>query len=150
MTTTDTDQTPEDEFGAPLDMLLVNSTKSFASRMMPNAAWARMAQSLAGKPVTVAERGAGLVKELGLIAAGKSQRAPKKGDFRFSDPAWKENPLLRRVEQAYLAASDTADQLYEDADLDWKDAEKVRFVLDNAIEGLSPTNSPLLNPLGWK
>ncbi|CAM3161837.1 PHA/PHB synthase family protein [Tsukamurella hominis] len=150
MTTTDTDRTPEDEFGAPLDMLLVNSTKSFASRMMPNAAWARMAQSLAGKPVTVAERGAGLVKELGLIAAGKSQRAPKKGDFRFSDPAWKENPLLRRVEQAYLAASDTADQLYEDADLDWKDAEKMRFVLDNAIEGLSPTNSPLLNPLGWK
>lgn len=150
MTTTDTDRTPEDEFGAPLDMLLVNSTKSFASRMMPNAAWARMAQSLAGKPVTVAERGAGLVKELGLIAAGKSQRAPKKGDFRFSDPAWKENPLLRRVEQAYLAASDTADQLYEDAELDWKDAEKMRFVLDNAIEGLSPTNSPLLNPLGWK
>ena len=150
MTTTNTDNTPEDEFGAPLDMLLVNSTKSFASRMMPNAAWARMAQSLAGKPVTVAERGAGLVKELGLIAAGKSQRAPKKGDFRFSDPAWKENPLLRRVEQAYLAASDTADQLYEDADLDWKDAEKMRFVLDNAIEGLSPTNSPLLNPLGWK
>ncbi|QRY85105.1 alpha/beta fold hydrolase [Tsukamurella tyrosinosolvens] len=150
MTTTNTDNTPEDEFGAPLDMLLVNSTKSFASRMMPNAAWARMAQSLAGQPVTVAERGAGLVKELGLIAAGKSQRAPKKGDFRFSDPAWKENPLLRRVEQAYLAASDTADQLYEDADLDWKDAEKMRFVLDNAIEGLSPTNSPLLNPLGWK
>lgn len=150
MTTTDTDHTPEDEFGAPLDMLLVNSTKSFASRMVPNAAWARMAQSLAGKPVTVAERGAGLVKELGLIAAGKSQRAPKKGDFRFSDPAWKENPLLRRVEQAYLAASDTADQLYEDAELDWKDAEKMRFVFDNAIEGLSPTNSPLLNPLGWK
>ena len=57
MTTTNTDNTPEDEFGAPLDMLLVNSTKSFASRMMPNAAWARMAQSLAGKPVTVAERG---------------------------------------------------------------------------------------------
>lgn len=95
-----------------------------------------------------ARRGAG--QGTRLIAAGKSQRAPKKGDFRFSDPAWKENPLLRRVEQAYLAASDTADQLYEDADLDWKDAEKMRFVLDNAIEGLSPTNSPLLNPLGWK
>ncbi|CAM3542974.1 PHA/PHB synthase family protein [Tsukamurella ocularis] len=148
--TTDSNQAPDVELGAPLDLLLVNSTKSFASRMMPNAAWARMAQSLAGKPVTVAERGAGLVKELGLIAAGKSQRAPKKGDFRFSDPAWTQNPLLRRVEQAYLAASDTAEQLYSDADLDWKDAEKMRFVLDNAIEGLSPTNSPLLNPLGWK
>ncbi|GAA1008902.1 alpha/beta fold hydrolase [Nocardiopsis tropica] len=144
------DLTNADELGAPLDMLLVNSTKSFASRMMPNASWARMAQSLAGKPVTVAERGAGLAKELGLIAAGKSQRAPKKGDRRFADPAWTQNPLLHRVEQAYLAASDTADQLYEDADLDWKDAERMRFVLDNVIEGAAPTNIPGLNPSGWK
>ena len=36
------------------------------------------------------------------------------------------------------------------ARLDWKDAEKMRFVLDNLIEGLSPTNSPVLSPLGWK
>lgn len=148
--TTDSNQAPEVEVGAPLDLLLVNSTKSFASRMVPNAAWARFALSLAGQPVTLAERGAGLAKELGLIAAGKSQRAPKKGDFRFSDPAWTQNPLLRRVEQAYLAASETAEQLYVDADLDWKDGEKMRFVLDNLIEGLSPTNSPVLNPLGWK
>lgn len=145
-----TNETSPEELGAPLDMLMVNSTKSFASRMVPNASWARMAASLAGKPVTVAERSASLAKELGLIAAGRSQRAPKKGDRRFSDPAWSQNPLLKRIEQAYLAASDTADQLYEDADLDWKDSERMRFVLDNAIEGLAPTNNPVLNPLGWK
>ena len=49
-----------DEIVAPLDLLLVNSTKSFASRMVPNAAWARFGLSLAGQPVTVAERAAGL------------------------------------------------------------------------------------------
>ena len=139
-----------DEIVAPLDLLLVNSTKSFASRMVPNAAWARFGLSLAGQPVTVGERAAGLAKELGLIAAGRSAREPKKGDFRFKDPAWTHNPLLNRIEQAYLAISDLADQLYADADLDWKDAEKMRFVLDNLIEGLSPTNNPFVSPLGWK
>ncbi|TWS24090.1 alpha/beta fold hydrolase [Tsukamurella sputi] len=139
-----------DEIVAPLDLLLVNSTKSFASRMVPNAAWARFGLSLAGKPVTVAERSAGLAKELALIAAGRSAREPKRGDFRFKDPAWAQNPLLNRIEQAYLAVSDLADQLYDDAELEWKDAEKMRFVLDNLIEGLSPTNNPFVSPLGWK
>ncbi|MET9325214.1 alpha/beta fold hydrolase [Tsukamurella sp. NPDC003166] len=139
-----------DEIVAPLDLLLVNSTKSFASRMVPNAAWARFGQSLAGQPVTVAERAAGLAKELGLIAVGRSGREPQKGDFRFKDPAWANNPLLNRIEQAYLAISDLANQLYDDADLDWKDAEKMRFVLDNLIEGLSPTNNPFVSPVGWK
>ncbi|MGB6038590.1 MAG: alpha/beta fold hydrolase, partial [Gordonia sp. (in: high G+C Gram-positive bacteria)] len=102
------------------------------------------------QPVTLAERGGGLAKELGNIVAGRSNRAPARSDKRFSDPAWTHNPVLHRVEQAYLAASDTVEQLYAAADLDWRDAEKVRFVLDNIIEGLSPTNNLALNPLGWK
>ena len=52
--------------------------------------------------------------------------------------------------QAYLATLDTVDQLSSDADLDWRDAERIRFVLDVVTEGLSPSNNPLLNPLGWK
>ena len=34
--------------------------------------------------------------------------------------------------------------------LDWRDAERIRFVLDFLTEGLSPSNNPVLNPLGWK
>ena len=34
--------------------------------------------------------------------------------------------------------------------LDWRDNEKMRFVIDNFVEGLAPSNNPLISPLGWK
>ncbi|MDF0532607.1 alpha/beta fold hydrolase [Tsukamurella sp. 8F] len=149
-TPTRTPHTPDGEIAAPLDLLLVNSTKPFARRMLPGGAAARFGLSLAKQPVTVVERGAGLAGELARIAVGRSDRAPGRGDFRFKDPAWQGNPLLRRVMQWYLATSDTADRLFDDADLDYDDSEKVRFALDNVVEGMSPTNNPLLSPLAWK
>ena len=42
------------------------------------------------------------------------------------------------------------DELLSDAHLDWRDAERLRFVLDVLTEGLSHSNNSLLNPLGWK
>ncbi|GAA3727040.1 PHA/PHB synthase family protein [Gordonia hankookensis] len=138
------------DIAAPLDLLLVNSTKSFTNRMTPNAAWARFGGSLARQPITVAETGLGLARELGAITLGRSDRTPARHDKRFADPAWSGNALLRRIEQAYLAASEAAERLYSAADLDWRDAEKVRFALDNIIEGSSPTNNPLVSPVGWK
>lgn len=139
-----------DELAAPLDLLLTNSTRGFAGRMTPDHSWARFAANLAKQPRTVADRGGALARELGTIATGNSERVPARSDKRFSDPAWQGNPLLKRTMQAYLAAAETADTLFADADLDWRDSEKMRFVLDNIIEGLAPTNNPLINPLGWK
>ena len=139
-----------DELAAPLDLLLTNSTRGIAGRMLPRGPLTRFGVSLAKQPGTVAGRGSILVRELGAIAAGKCDRVPTKADKRFADPAWQGNPLLKRTMQAYLAATDTADGLFADADLDWRDAEKMRFVLDNLIEGLAPTNNPLISPLGWK
>lgn len=139
-----------DELAAPLDLLLVNSTRSFAGRMMPNQAWARLGGSLARQPRTVADQIGGLGRELATIATGNSDRAPARSDKRFSDPAWQGNPLMRRTMQAYLASADTAETLFAAADLDWRDHDKMRFVLDNILEGLSPSNSPILSPLGWK
>ncbi len=139
-----------DELAAPLDLLLVNSTRGFAGRMTPNQSWARLGASLARQPRTVADRLGDLGRELATITSGNSERVPTRADKRFSDPAWQGNPMIKRTMQAYLAASDTAEQLFTDADLDWRDGEKMRFVLDNVIEGLSPSNSPLLSPLGWK
>ncbi|MBJ8342881.1 alpha/beta fold hydrolase [Antrihabitans sp. YC3-6] len=144
-----TARTP-DELAAPLDLLLTNSTRGIAGRMLPNRSWTRLGASLARQPKTVAGRGNLLARELGSIVAGRSDRCPARQDKRFSDPAWQQNPLLRRTMQAYLATAETADALFADAQLDWRDTEKMRFVLDNIIEGLSPTNNPLLSPLGWK
>jgi polyhydroxyalkanoate synthase len=139
-----------DELAAPLDMLLIRSAIGFRTRMTPNMSWAHMATNLAKQPTAVAGRGASLVLELSDIARGNSERVPAKNDRRFADPAWRENPLLRRIMQAYLAASETAEALYRDADLDWRDGERMRFVLDNLIEGSSPTNNPFVSPVGWK
>jgi polyhydroxyalkanoate synthase len=139
-----------DELAAPLDLLLTSSAVGMADRMMPNTAWSRCALSLARQPRTVASRAASLSRELLAIAEGRSELAPPKGDKRFADPAWRGNPLLRRTMQAYLAANGTVDQIFSDADLDWRDAERMRFVLDFFAEGLSPSNNPILNPLGWK
>ena len=139
-----------DELAAPLDLLLTSSAIGMADRLMPNVAWSRFALNLAKQPRIVASRAASLGRELLSIAEGRSEVAPAKGDKRFADPAWRGNPLLHRTMQAYLATNSTVDQLFSDANLDWRDAERIRFVLDFLSEGLSPSNNPVLNPLGWK
>ena len=139
-----------DELAAPLDLLLTSSALGMADRMMPNTSWSRLALNLARKPGTVASRAGDLGRDLISIAQGHSKIAPAKGDKRFADPAWSGNPILKRAMQAYLAANRTANQLFSDADLDWRDSERIRFVLDVLTEGLAPSNNPLLSPLGWK
>jgi polyhydroxyalkanoate synthase len=54
------------------------------------------------------------------------------------------------VLQAYLVTSDTAQRLVCELDLPWRDAERVRFAVDNLVEALAPSNVPALNPLWWK
>jgi polyhydroxyalkanoate synthase subunit PhaC len=139
-----------DELAAPLDLLLTSSALGVAERIMPNVSWSRFALNLARRPRTVASRAATLGRRLVTIAEGRSELAPARGDKRFADPAWTGNPLLKRTMQAYLAANDTVNQLFSDAQLDWQDAERIRFVLDVLTEGLAPSNNPLLNPLGYK
>jgi polyhydroxyalkanoate synthase subunit PhaC len=139
-----------EELAAPLDLLLTSSAVGIAERMMPNVSWSRFALNLARRPRTVASRAAVLGRELVAVAEGRSELAPAKGDKRFSDPAWTGNPLLKAAMQAYLATNNTVDQLFSDANLDWRDAERIRFVLDVLTEGFSPSNNPLLNPLAYK
>ena len=145
-----TDIEAAEELAAPLDLLLTSSAVGIAERMMPNTSWSRFVLNLARKPGTVASRAATLGRELVEIAAGRSDLAPLKGDKRFADRAWSGNPLLKRTMQAYLATDNTVNQLFSDADLDWRDSERIRFVLDVLTEGISPSNNPVLNPLGWK
>ncbi|MCV7005253.1 PHA/PHB synthase family protein [Mycobacterium gordonae] len=143
-------RTRPDELAAPLDLLLTSATRPFFSRMMPDATWSRLGAKLAKRPGVVTDRAGALTRELGEIVAGRSQRAPARADKRFADPAWQQNPVLHRVMQAYLAAAEAAEGIVADAGLDWRDAEKMQFVVDNVVEGLAPSNNPLISPLGWK
>ncbi|HWD81214.1 MAG TPA: hypothetical protein VG497_20110, partial [Kribbella sp.] len=139
-----------DDLAAPLDLLLTSAAVGPLRRFAPNAAWARMAGGLAARPRTVGHRAAHLAGELGRIAIGHSDRTPSRRDRRFSDPAWTQNPVLRRIVQAYLAAAETAEALPADAELDWRDKQRMTFVVDNLVEALAPSNNPVLNPSTWK
>jgi polyhydroxyalkanoate synthase len=135
---------------APLDVLLVNAAIGPMKRFAPDSSTARWLGGLAKRPGTTARRLRDLGAEAGRIAVGTSTVAAEKRDRRFSDVAWTENPLLRRLLQLYLASGRTAQQLVGDADLDWRDAERVRFFVDNMIEALAPSNVPLVNPSSAK
>jgi len=58
----------------------------------------------------------GLATELGRVLLGTSTLAPAKRDRRFTDPAWSQNPLFRRLVQAYLATTGSLDALVDDLD----------------------------------
>jgi polyhydroxyalkanoate synthase len=135
---------------APLDALLVDAAAGPLRRFAPDASTAKFAVALARRPVTTARRLGSLAAELARIGVGTSALAPPKRDRRFADPAWTGNLLLRRVVQAYLAAGMTADQLVGDAALDWQDDKRVRFLVENLADALSPSNVPLVNPASAK
>jgi len=135
---------------APLDVLLADAAAGSLRRFAPDASTAKFAVALARRPATTARRLGSLAAELARIGTGTSALAPAKRDRRFTDPAWTGNLLLRRIVQAYLAAGMTAGQLVGDAALDWQDDKRVRFLIENLTDALSPSNVPLVNPASAK
>ena len=135
---------------APLDALLVDAALGPLRRFLPNSSTARFAVGLAKRPRTTGRRLGALATELAQVTVGRSARAPSSRDRRFADPAWADNPLLRRLVQAYLAAEETGGQLVGDAGLAWRDEQRVRFLVDNLAAALSPSNVPLVNPASAK
>jgi polyhydroxyalkanoate synthase len=135
---------------APLDALLVDAALGTARRFAPDVSTAKLAVGLARRPAVTLRRVGSLGAEVGRIAIGTSTLSPSKRDRRFVDAAWTENPLLRRLVQAYLAGGQTAGQLVGDAGLDWRDEQRMRFIADNLIEACAPSNVPLINPASAK
>lgn len=142
--------TPTADVAAPLDSLLVQAAQGPYRRFVPGASAAKFAGRLLRHPRRTGARVVDLARELGRIGVGASTTTPSKRDRRFTDPAWAANPLLRRLVQAYLAGGQTAQALVVDADLGWRDAQRVGFLVENVVEALSPSNVPLVNPSSAK
>ncbi|MBV8429850.1 MAG: alpha/beta fold hydrolase [Solirubrobacterales bacterium] len=106
--------------------------------------------ALARRAGKLGTRGARLGYEAALITAGRSAVKPAGGDGRFRDPAWSHNPAYHRLMQSYLAWSDAVLGWVDDAELDWRDAERARFVLQILVSAAAPTNSLLGNPAALK
>jgi poly[(R)-3-hydroxyalkanoate] polymerase subunit PhaC len=135
---------------AALDLLLAAAALGSLRRFLPGGAGVRFATGLARRPHALARQATWLAGELARIGLGRSTLAPSARDRRFADPAWTSNPLLRRLVQAYLAAGRTAEQLLADADLEWRDAARLTFVVDNLVQALAPSNNPVSSPVFWK
>ena len=135
---------------AGLDALLVDAALGRLRWLTPDASTVKFGAGLARHPRSTGRRLGGLAAEMIRIGAGTSTVGPSKRDRRFVDPAWSENPLLRRVVQAYLATAQTAEQLVSDAELGWRDEQRVRFLVENLVEALAPSNVPVLNPASAK
>ena len=98
----------------------------------------------------IGRRGAALGLESAKVLAGRSSVAPEKGDWRFKDDTWQENPAYRRLMQLYLEWSSTLMELVEDADVDWRNAQRARFAAEVLTTAMAPTNALLGNPAALK
>ncbi|WP_435829696.1 PHA/PHB synthase family protein [Nocardia neocaledoniensis] len=138
------------ESAVSLDHPLIAAALGPANRWLPGNAGVKFLDALAKRPDRVKTRLGKLVDELGRIVVGTSQLAPRPKDRRFSDPEWSQNPVLKRIVQIYLAADELAEGLLADAPMEWRDAERMKFVLSNILEAAAPSNNPLISPVAWK
>ena len=73
--------------------------------------------------------------------------APERGDRRFVDPEWNENPFFDFLKQAYLITSGWVSDLVEKTEgLDEHTKHKAVFYTQQLVNSLSPTNFPVTNP----
>ena len=72
---------------------------------------------------------------------------PDKGDKRFRDEVWDENPVFDYLKQSYLLTGNWLKQRLDDADgLSPQDRRKLEFLTRNYIEAIAPTNFAATNP----
>lgn len=117
-----------------------------ARRAEPCASWARRSCATRAVLRTVPDLGQELVK----ISLGRSQVAPEKGDKRFADPAWQQNPLFRATRQSYLTWGAGMERYLDNLDLEGMAVERTRFGVVLLREAMAPTNFFATNPAAVK
>jgi polyhydroxyalkanoate synthase len=123
---------PVRAFGAFAQHLLANPAQLLKAQQDAAADWMKLWSSAAARAV-----------------GGKAEPViePERGDRRFKDPAWSDEPAFDYIKQAYLLAAKRALSLIENANgLDEATRTKVEFFTGQYLQALSPANFPLTNP----
>jgi polyhydroxyalkanoate synthase len=136
--------------GSPLDVMLTDAALGPVRRLIPGVAGIKLATRLATRPVSTTKATVRTAAEMARIAAGRSTVEIPKRDRRFADPAWKGNPVLHRLVQSYLVSSRALEDLVDDADLDWRSEQRMRFIVQMLVDAVAPSNHPFLNPAALK
>jgi polyhydroxyalkanoate synthase len=94
--------------------------------------------------------GGALAAELAHILLGSSEITPDRKDWRFTDPAWSENPVYRRVAQSYLAGCGFLDAMVDERGKSGRPTYTARFLLNILSSAAAPTNTLAGNPAALK
>jgi polyhydroxyalkanoate synthase len=77
--------------------------------------------------------------------------APAKGDKRFLDPSWAENPMFDVMKQSYLLTSNWLNDLIAEVEgVDPLEKRRVEFFTKMITDAFSPSNFLLSNPVALK
>jgi polyhydroxyalkanoate synthase subunit PhaC len=116
------------------------------TRRQVGAALGRLLGRVAVEPGVLVDGVVDAGRRLVDVATGHSDLAPAPSDKRFADAAWADNPVYRRVVQAYLVERDALFRLVDEVGLDDKSRERARFAVSLVTEAAAPTNTLLGNP----
>jgi polyhydroxyalkanoate synthase len=87
------------------------------------------------------------------VAGGPAEpvAAPAKGDKRFADPDWCENPVFDVIKQSYLLTSNWLNELVAGVEgLDPMEHRRVEFFMRMLTDAFAPTNFLPSNPVALK
>jgi polyhydroxyalkanoate synthase len=83
---------------------------------------------------------------LGQPRVGAPQVAPEPGDRRFASAEWRDNPYYAYLKQSYLLASRFLTDLAENAELDARAKDRMRFAVKQWCDAMCPVNFAATNP----
>jgi polyhydroxyalkanoate synthase len=76
---------------------------------------------------------------------------PARGDKRFADPDWQENPLFDVIKQSYLLTSNWLNDLVASVDeIDPMEKRRAEFFMKMLTDAFSPSNFLISNPVALK
>jgi polyhydroxyalkanoate synthase subunit PhaC len=101
-------------------------------------------------PTLLLKQQGALLRDIASILAGNTAIAPERGDRRFGDPAWADNPFYRMYLQTYLAWAKALGGFLENSALDSLAKQRARFVISLFTDAWAPTNTLLGNPAALK
>lgn len=123
----------------------LNSAVGVDAKALADAAWDTLKKGFE-QPRAVATANQQLLVELASILSGSSNLAPDPSDPRFSDDAWEESAVFRRLGQAYLAWGHSLDRWLEEVDMDAMEQARARYLINVAKDVFAPFNTLLGNP----
>jgi len=98
------------------------------------------------QPRAVIDSAGKFVSDLVSITFGSSKIEPAPKDARFKDDSWRDNPVYRRLGQAYLAWGKSIDEWLAQSKFDDLERERARFMLDIMKDLAAPMNTLPGNP----